>query len=1041
MSPPAHLPVVFLFAGQGSQYHRMGHELYRGNEVFRAALDRFDRVAAAELGYSVRDRIFDPAKGRHEALVDTEITHPGIVMVELALAEMLRADGIEPDYVLGTSLGEYAAAVVAGSLTAEDCLRLLIGQARIMRSGPRGGMLAVLAGAEVLDAVPELRACEIAARNYPGNFLVSGTREAIAAAEAALRTAGVPHLPLPVEYGYHSRQMEPVLDACGRGFDGVPFRPPRIPWVSSVDGELVTRPDAGHFRRVARRPIEFELTMARMRERGEFRYLDLGPSGNLHNFIRENLPDGTGSESLPLLSPFGNTLDLVEAARTRLVRGTVRRANTMKVYGFPGQGAQRRGMGTGLFERFSELIAVADRVLGYSIAELCTTDPQRRLGRTEFTQPALYVVEALAYLDRAASDPVPPDYLAGHSLGEYAALFAAGAFDFETGLRLVQRRGELMAAAGGGTMAAVIGIDEQAVARVLATPGFEVLDLANYNAPDQVVVSGPVEAIELVCPAFEAAGARTVRLNVSAPLHSRYLRPVAEEFGRFLDSVELREPRIPVLANVDAQPYTMETLKRGLIAQIASPVRWTETVRRLMGYGEFEFVELGPGQVLTKLVTRIRAAADPIAPTASAPTASGTVELGAAGFRDRYGLRFAYVIGSMHGGVSGRDLVRSAEKAGLLGFLGIDGLPIDEAGRQIAALAEELGPGSAYGVSLRFDHRSPRREADVVDLLLRHRVPLVEASGYPLITEELVRYRLHGGRIMAKVSRSDIAAEFLQPPPRALVDRLLAAGAVTRDQADAAAGRPMADELCAEANGARQTGADLLTLLPAVVRLRDEAARPEHAVHVGGGGGLGTPEAVAAAFLLGADFVLTGSVNQCSVEAATSDDVKDLLAGVGEYDVAAGPAAGDLFELGGRASYLSRGVFFPARAAKLYDLWRGHHTLAELDDATRMQVLDRFLGGAAGADAQGKTELAELFQGYFARGHRLALAGEPRFRTDYLVQCGPAMGAFNQAVAGTSLTSWRARTVDAIAETLMGGAAAYIAAHPHRWDARTGEHR
>lgn len=623
-TPTQPLPVVFMFPGQGSQYYRMGEELLAGDEVFGAALRRYDAMVAEELGESVLARVFDASKRKSEPFTDTRFTHPAIVMIELALAETLRAAGVEPDYLIGCSLGEYAAATLSGSLDASDCMGLLVGQAAALRRGPRGGMLAVLAGPDVLDRVPALRECEVAARNHPGHFVVSGTEEAVVRAESALRAADVPHQRVAVEYGYHSALMAPVLAECRGALDRTRFAPPRIPWVSCVDGRLVERPGAEHFRRVVREPIEFERTMAAMRDRGDFLYLDLGPSGTLDNFVRGNAPPGTRSRSLSLLSPFGHDPAVLAKVRTLTTRPpqtsrTPRKAQRMKVYGFPGQGSQRRGMGAELFERFPEQTAIADRVLGYSIRELCVEDPERRLGSTEFTQPALYVVSALAHLDRVAADPVPPDYLVGHSLGEYAALFAAGVYDFETGLRLVRRRGELMTASDGGTMAAVVGTDEATVERVLAEPGLDGLDLANLNAMDQFVLSGPVERIDAACAAFDAMGARTARLNVSAPFHSRYMRGAAEEFARFLDEFTLRPPAVPVLANVDARPYRPEALKETLAAQIVSPVRWTETVRSLMGQGDFEFVELGPGEVLTKLVARIRQRAEPLPAPVSRP--------------------------------------------------------------------------------------------------------------------------------------------------------------------------------------------------------------------------------------------------------------------------------------------------------------------------------------------------------------------------------------------------------------------------------------
>ncbi|MEU5796213.1 ACP S-malonyltransferase [Streptomyces sp. NPDC047813] len=1069
-TPAGRLPVVFMFSGQGSQYYRMGEELFETDEVFRTALRRYDAVAAELLGESVIARIFDPARRRNDPFTDTRLTHPAIVMIELALAETLRAAGIEPDHLLGSSLGEYAAAVVSGSIDAETCLRLLVRQADGLRAGPRGGLLAVITRPDGRDRIPALPGCEVAARNYPGHIVVAGTDADLDRAEAALRAADVLHQRVPVEYAYHSSLMDGVLAECRAVFDGVTFAPPRIPWVSCADGRLVERPGADHFWQVARRPIEFERAMAAMRARGDFLYLDLGPSGTLHNFVRGNLPVGDRSRSLPLLSPFGHDPRALEQARTLAAPPpsttpithshptpatpkTARKAHGMKVYGFPGQGSQQRGMGKELFARYPRETAIADRVLGYSIEELCVHDPERRLGRTEYTQPALYVVSALTYLDRLAEDPEPADYLIGHSLGEYVALFAAGVFDFETGLRLVQRRGALMAEAGGGGMAAVVGCDEATVLRVLADSGIDELDLANHNAPDQFVLSGPAERVDAARAAFESAGVRAVRLNVSAPFHSRHMRDTAEEFARFLDGFTLRPPAVPVLANVDARPYAPDAVKATMTAQIASPVRWTDTVRRLMGHGDFEFVELGPGRVLANLVAKIRENAEPLpapvaAERAEEPQLSGqlptsparpaafvapTAEtLGAATFRERYGLRRAYLLGALYGGISGREMLGAAAKAGLLGFLGTGGLPLDEVDGLLRDLAGELGLGGAFGVNLLYRHGAPEEESALVDLLLRHGVDLVEASGFPLITPALVRFRLKGGRIIAKVSRTDVAAEFLAPPPERLVARLLEEGEVTAEEARAAAGRPMADDLCVEADGGwLSSTADLLTLLPAVLRLRDTTATGGHRVHVGCAGGIGTPEAAGAAFLLGADFVLTGSVNQCSVEAATSAEVKDILQEAREYDVDTAPW-GELFDLGVQARYLKRGLFFPARASRLHELWRRHGSLAELDDETRSQVLDRYLGGEAPAPTTAgtdpKQQLAAVFRAYFTRGFRLAVTGDQHSRVDYQVHCGPAMGAFNQVVADTGLHSWRARTVAAIADILMGGAAAHLTA-------------
>ncbi len=277
---------------------------------------------------------------------------------------------------------------------------------------------------------------------------------------------------------------------------------------------------------------------------------------------------------------------------------------------FPGQGSQKVGMGAELFAKFPREVTHADDILGWSVERLCLEDPDQLLDRTDHTQPALFVVNALTYLDRQAAGAPPPDFVAGHSLGEYDALFAAGAFDFATGLRLVKKRGDLMARARGGGMAAVVGLPAARVEEVLSDPRFSGLDVANLNAPKQLVVSGPVDEVSASREAFEAAGAQLfVPLKVSAAFHSRAMVDAAVAFRRFGSPVEFRPLAIPVISNVTARPYgpgeTLDLLAR----QISSPVRWCESIQYLLGQPAPEFVEVGPGAVLSGLLRQIRAAA------------------------------------------------------------------------------------------------------------------------------------------------------------------------------------------------------------------------------------------------------------------------------------------------------------------------------------------------------------------------------------------------------------------------------------------------
>ena len=277
-----------------------------------------------------------------------------------------------------------------------------------------------------------------------------------------------------------------------------------------------------------------------------------------------------------------------------------------KIYVFPGQGSQSPGMGGELFDQFPELVKQADEVLGCSIKDLCLNDPDKRLGQTDYTQPALYIVNALTYLSKTENFDLRPDFVAGHSLGEYNALFAAGVFDFITGLKLVQRRGQIMVKVTGGGMAAVIGMQPDKIKQVLKDASFESIDIANLNSPKQTVISGRKEDIDAVKTVFEDAGVRLfIPLKVSGAFHSRYMQEAQNEFADFLKSFEFQPVQIPVIANFTAAPYQDIETVNNMVQQISSPVRWVESIQYLKQQPEPEFEEVGPGNVLTKLIKQI----------------------------------------------------------------------------------------------------------------------------------------------------------------------------------------------------------------------------------------------------------------------------------------------------------------------------------------------------------------------------------------------------------------------------------------------------
>ena len=279
----------------------------------------------------------------------------------------------------------------------------------------------------------------------------------------------------------------------------------------------------------------------------------------------------------------------------------------MSVYMFPGQGSQKVGMGSEVFAEFPAYVEEANGILGCSVEELCIQGPQGRLSQTQYTQPALFVVCALMYLQKVQTSP-KPDYVLGHSVGEYAALFSAGCFDFATGLQLVKKRGELMSQAQGGGMAAIISLSPEKISQLLLENHLDGVDIANYNSPTQIVISGIKVDIESAVRVLENEARMCIPLNVSGAFHSRYMLHARDEFAEFISQFQFSNTTIPVVSNVTARLYDQSNIANNLISQINSSVRWVESIEFLLNQGQSDFLEIGPGTVLTSLVRQIRQA-------------------------------------------------------------------------------------------------------------------------------------------------------------------------------------------------------------------------------------------------------------------------------------------------------------------------------------------------------------------------------------------------------------------------------------------------
>jgi trans-AT polyketide synthase/acyltransferase/oxidoreductase domain-containing protein len=432
-------------------------------------------------------------------------------------------------------------------------------------------------------------------------------------------------------------------------------------------------------------------------------------------------------------------------------------------------------------------------------------------------------------------------------------------------------------------------------------------------------------------------------------------------------------------------------------------------------------------------------------------------DLGDRGFcRDR-GLRYPYLAGAMANGIGSADLVEALGRAGMLAFFGSAGLAPAVVESAAVRIARNLGD-MPFGFNLIHSPNEPDLENALVDLYLRRGVRLVEASAYLDLTPAVVRYRLHGihadaaGRVVApncviaKVSRVEVAAKFFSPAPDRLVGELVREGHLSPEQARLAARVPVAQDVTAEADsGGHTDNRPAITLIPTLLALRDRL-QAQHGfdvpLRVGAAGGIATPASAAAAFAMGAAYVLTGSINQACLESGSSDAVREMLARAEQADVAMAPAA-DMFEMGVKVQVLKRGTMFPMRAAKLYELYRAYPSLEALPAEERAaleknlfrapleeiwrQTRDYFLtrdpARVPRAERDPKHRMALVFRWYLGQSSRWANTGAPDRRLDYQVWCGPAMGAFNEWVKGSFLEQPRNRGVVNVALNLLYGAA------------------
>ncbi len=432
--------------------------------------------------------------------------------------------------------------------------------------------------------------------------------------------------------------------------------------------------------------------------------------------------------------------------------------------------------------------------------------------------------------------------------------------------------------------------------------------------------------------------------------------------------------------------------------------------------------------------------------------------LGDRSFNETHHTRFPYVTGAMANGIATTEMVIEAARAGCIGFFGAGGLGFDKVSTAVDELVHVLGDTAPWGCNLIHSPNEPALEAAVANLYLERGVRRVSAAAYMALTPSIVRYAYSGlhidangvlqrpNMVFAKISRPEVAAHFMNPAPESMLNRLVANGELTENEARLAATLPVAEDFVVESDsGGHTDNRPLAPLFSCIQFLHDEicAARGyTRPIRIGAAGGIGCPQAVASAFALGAAFVLTGTINEACVESGLSTDGKQMLAQAGLADIAMAPAA-DMFELGVDLQVLKRGTMFAPRAQQLYRLYRRYDSLEAIPTNEAHELETKILGmtidecwamtrdfwmnrepeQVTKAESDSRHKMGLTFRSYLGLSSRWAIDGQIDRRLDYQIWCGPAIGAFNTWTKGSFLEDPANRTVSQVAKNMLEGAA------------------